>query len=139
MKVMVSACLLGENCKYNGKNNYNEKVLEYVRDKEIIPICPEMLADMPSPRPCVELVNGTVMDENGVNVDKIYRSGVKRAIEEAKRQGIELAILQSRSPTCGVRQIYDGSFSGCLKEGQGLFAEALMKNGFRVIDAQDVE
>lgn len=139
MKILVSACLLGENCKYNGKNNYNEKVAEFAQNKEIIPICPEMLAGMPSPRPCVELVHGAVVDENGVNVDEIYRSGVKRALEEAERKGIDLAILQSRSPTCGVRQIYDGSFSGCLIEGQGLFAEALIKNGYQVIDAEEVE
>lgn len=137
MKVLVSACLLGRNCKYNGGNNYHPEVARYVEDKEVIAVCPEVLGGMPVPRTCVEIVNGVLMDKAGNNVDEIFRRGVSRAMEQIKGMDIELAILQSRSPTCGVSQIYDGSFSGRLIEGQGIFAEALQKAGYTVIDVQE--
>lgn len=137
MKVLVSACAIGCNCKYNGKNNRNEFVIEYLRDKEIISICPEMLADMPTPRPCAEIVNGAVMDANGNNVDSDYRNAVAIALEKIKDERIDLAVLQSRSPTCGVNKIYDGTFTGKLISGQGLFAKALIDKGYNVKDTED--
>lgn len=138
MKVLVSACLLGKNCKYNGGNNYSEKVMEFLKDKEAIEICPEMMAGMPAPRPSVEISGGVVTDINGKNVDEIYRGGVKNALKEIEGKDIDLAILQSRSPTCGVKQVYDGSFRKKLIPGQGIFAEALVKAGYRVIDVEDL-
>jgi len=137
MKVLVSACAIGCNCKYNGKNNRNEFVIEYLRGKEIISICPEMLANMPTPRPCAEIVNGVVMDANGNNVDSDYRNAVAIALEKIKGERIDLAILQSRSPTCGVNKIYDETFTGKLISGQGLFAKALLDKGYTVKDTED--
>ncbi|WP_250228800.1 DUF523 domain-containing protein [Anaeropeptidivorans aminofermentans] len=137
MKVLVSACAIGCNCKYNGKNNRNEFVIEYLRGKEIISICPEMLANMPTPRPCAEIVNGVVMDANGNNVDSDYRNAVAIVLEKVKGERIDLAILQSRSPTCGVNKIYDGTFTGKLIPGQGLFAKALLDKGYTVKDTED--
>ncbi len=124
MKVLVSACVLGCNCKYNGRNNRNEAVIEYLKGKEVLSICPEMLANMPIPRPCAEIVDEVVMDDKGNNVDSDYRKAVALALEKIEGEKIDLAILQSRSPTCGVNNIYDGTFTGKLISGQGLFAKA---------------
>ena len=139
MKVLVSACLLGENCKYNGGNNYNAAVAEYVKDKEILPICPEMMAGMGCPRIPIEIVGGVLMDRNGNNVDAVMRSAVALAMERIRKEEIQCAILQSRSPTCGVNQIYDGSFSGKLIPGSGVLAQALKEEGYRVIDAEEIK
>ena len=137
MKILVSACLLGINCKYNGKSNRNEGVLKFLEGKEYISVCPELLTGLPIPRPCVELVDGVLRDENGENVDELYHHGVELALQQIAGEDIELAILQSRSPTCGVNQIYDGSFSGRLIPGQGLLAKALKERGIRIVDASD--
>jgi uncharacterized protein YbbK (DUF523 family) len=138
MKVLVSACTIGCNCKYNGKNNKNEVVIEYLRDKEVISICPEMLGNLGTPRPCAEIVDGAVMNEHGKNVDAEFRNAVALALKKIKDEEFDLVILQSRSPTCGVNRIYDGTFSGKLIPGQGLFAQALIQRGYTVIDAEDV-
>ena len=137
MKVLVSSCIMGKNCKYNGRNNLNTNVIEFLKDKEVIEICPELLANMPVPRLSAELVNGVVMDIQGNTVDKDYRYAVQLALEKIKDMKIDLVILQSRSPTCGVNHIYDGSFTGKLIDGQGLFAQALIKAGYKVVDSED--
>ncbi len=137
MKVLVSSCVMGKNCKYNGGNNYNPKVMEFLRDKDVIEICPELLANLPIPRPSAELVDGVVMNINGENVDKEYRHAVEISMKEIEHMDIDLAILQSRSPTCGVNQVYDGSFTGKLVKGQGVFAQELIRAGYKVIDSED--
>ena len=139
MKILVSACLLGENCKYNGGNNYNPAVAEFIKDKEVLPICPEMMAGMGCPRTPIEIANGVLMDRNGNNVDAAMREAVAQAMELIGQEDIQCAILQSRSPTCGVNQIYDGSFSGKLVPGSGVLAQALKNAGYRVMDAEDME
>ena len=138
MKILVSACLLGENCKYNGGNNYCAAVAEYVKDKEIIAVCPEVMAGMGIPRTPIEIVDGVLMDRNGKNVDDALRTAVAQAMERVRNEKIECAILQSRSPTCGVNEVYDGSFSGKLIPGSGVFAQALCDAGYPVIDAEDI-
>lgn len=138
MRVLVSACLMGENCKYNGKSNKNDAVIDFLKDKEVVRICPELLAGMPVPRPCAELVDGVVTDENGQNVDAAYRRAVELALAGICPEEFDLVILQSRSPTCGVNQVYDGSFTGSLTPGQGLFARALMERGCKVVDAEEI-
>lgn len=138
MKIMVSACLLGENCKYNGGNNYSAKVAKYIEGHEIIPVCPEVLGGLPTPRVPAEIVNGTVTRRDGVSVDKEFRRGAELALERAKQEKIDMAILQSRSPSCGVKQIYDGTFSNKKIKGQGVFARLLLENGFTVIDAEEI-
>ncbi|MBR3795831.1 MAG: DUF523 domain-containing protein [Clostridia bacterium] len=138
MKIMVSACLLGENCKYSGGNNRHERVLAFIEGHEVIPICPEVMGGLPTPRSPAEIVRGTVINREGVNVDTQYRLGAKMALEIAMREKIDLAILQSRSPSCGVHEIYDGTFSGTRIPGQGVTAKLLAENGFRVMDAGDL-
>ena len=137
MKIMVSACLLGENCKYNGGNNLNEKVLNYINGHEVIPVCPEVLGGLPIPRVPAEIVNGVVTTKDGRNVDVEFRKGAEIALEMAKKEQVDLVILQSRSPSCGVKQIYDGTFSGTRIDGQGVFARLLKENGFKMIDVED--
>ena len=139
MKILVSACLLGENCKYNGGNNYNAAVAEYVKDKEVLTICPELMAGLGCPRTPIEIVDGVLMDRNGNNVDAAMRETVAKVMEMIRKEDIQCAVLQSRSPTCGVNQIYDGSFSGKRIPGSGVLAQALQQAGYRVIDAEDIK
>lgn len=138
MKIAVSACLLGKNCKYNGGNNYSKKVSDYIKGHEVVPVCPEVLGGLSTPREPAEIVNGRVSHKDGTSVDKEFRQGAETALRIVKEQQIDLVILQARSPSCGVNTIYDGSFSGKIIPGQGVFAELLKKNGIKVIDAEDL-
>lgn len=138
MKIVVSACLLGEKCKYNGGCNYSESVAEFVKGREVIPVCPEVKAGLGVPRIPVEIVNGTVMDKNGNSVDECLRSAVAQILAELANEPIECVILKSRSPTCGVKQVYDGTFTGKLTDGSGVLADALQKAGYKVIDSEDI-
>lgn len=137
MTVLVSACLLGENCKYNGGNNCSPTILDFLKDKQVIPICPEILAGMPAPRPPVEVNGSRVLRKNGEDVTDAYCSGVCKAMQIAAQQPIDLVILKSRSPTCGVGQRYDGTFTGTLVNQSGLFAEALQQAGYLVKSSDD--
>ena len=138
MKIMVSACLLGENCKYNGNNNYNSDVIEFVKKHEVIAVCPEVLGGLSVPRNPAEIVDGVVMTKEHVSVDQEFRKGAEIALKQALDEQIDMAILQSRSPSCGIKQIYDGSFSGKLIKGQGVFAEMLKKAGIKIVDVEDL-
>jgi uncharacterized protein YbbK (DUF523 family) len=138
VKVLVSSCLIGKNCKYNGGNNLSEKLLEFLKDKEVIDVCPEMLAGLGCPRPPVEILNGRAVCKNGADIDEKFRSGVALAMQIIKDKNIDLAILQSRSPTCGVNQRYDGTFSKKLINERGLFAQALIDKGYKVLDIEDL-
>ena len=138
MTILVSACLLGENCKYNGGNNRNERVLRYVAGHEVIPVCPEVLGGLPCPRKPVEWVGERVLTRDGDDCTEAFRLGVQRAMDIIADRHIDLAILQSRSPTCGVKQIYDGTFSGVRVDGMGALARALHERGIPLMDAEDV-
>ena len=139
MKIIVSACLLGENCKYNGGNNLNDKVVSFLHGKEIIPVCPEMLAGLGVPRVPIEIVDGVIYDKNGKCVDHVLREAVEKIVGAIDPDEIECAILKSRSPTCGVKEVYDGSFSGRLVKGMGSLAAALQAMGITVIDCEEIE
>ncbi|MBQ1965468.1 MAG: DUF523 domain-containing protein [Clostridia bacterium] len=139
MKVMVSACLMGRDCKYNGGNNFSSALAEYLKDKEVVEICPEVLAGFPTPRPRIERVNGRVFNELGEDVHDQCLLGVQKAVKIALQEKVDLAILQSRSPSCGVNEIYDGTFSGVRIPGHGLFAEELMRAGISVLDIEDLQ
>ena len=133
---MVSACLLGENCKYNGTNNRNEELIGRLAGHEVIPVCPEVAGGLPVPRIPAEIVNGTVRNREGQNVDAAFRAGARAILEIAKRERPDLIVLQSRSPSCGAAEIYDGTFSGKRIPGKGVFAALACEAGFAV---QDVE
>ena len=138
MRIMVSACLMGENCKYNGGNNLNQKVLNYVKGHEVIPVCPEVLGGLPTPRIPAEIVDGTVITKDGRNVNEEFKKGAEIALKMAVENQIDLVILQSRSPSCGPKQIYDGSFSGKRIDGQGIFAKLLIEKGIKILDVEDL-
>lgn len=138
MKILVSACLLGKNCKYNGGNNLNQNVLDFIEGHEVIGVCPEQLGGLSTPRLPAEIVEGVVTNKEGVSVDAEFRKGAQTALAAALEKKVDLAILQSRSPSCGVKEIYDGSFSGKKIKGQGVFARLLSAHGIKVLDAEDV-
>ena len=138
MKIMVSACLAGENCKYNGGNNRNEKVLQLLEGNDVITVCPEQMGGLPTPRVPSEIRDGVVTAENGRIVDEEFRVGAAKCLKIALREQPDLIVLQSRSPSCGVKQRYDGTFTGTLKDGSGVTAELLMENGFRCVDVEDL-
>ena len=138
MKIIVSACLLGRNCKYNGGNNYDAKVAAFLEGKEIIPVCPEELAGLGVPRVPMEIVDGVLINREGVNVDGQVRAAIAQILDQLQGQEIECAVLKSRSPTCGVHQVYDGSFSGTLIDGSGTLAQALLSAGYVVMDNEDI-
>ena len=138
MKIMVSACLAGENCKYNGGNNQNEKVLQLMAENEVILVCPEQLGGLPTPRVPSEIKDGVVTSRDGRIVDAQFRAGAEKCLEIAMLEKPELIILQSRSPSCGIKQRYDGTFTGTLTEGPGVTAQLLLENGFRCVDVEDL-
>ena len=138
MKIAVSACLLGENCKYNGGNNYNEKLNEMLKKHEVLPVCPEVFGGLPTPRVPSETVNGKVTMRDGTDVDRAFRKGAEIALQKVIGFGADFCILQSRSPSCGVKEIYDGTFSGTKIPGKGVFVRELEKAGIAAVDAEDV-
>ena len=138
-KIMVSACLLGENCKYNGGNNYDPRVAALCEGREVIPVCPEALAGLGIPRIPIEILDGKVIRRDGVEVDAAIRAAVAQILEQIKNEDIQCAVLKARSPTCGARQVYDGSFTGKLVDGAGVLAQALKDAGYTVLDNEELE
>jgi len=139
MKILVSACLLGINCKYNGGNNFSQKVYDLSLTHKLVPVCPECLGMLPTPREPSEIVDGKVMTKTGQNVDNQFRKGALDALQIALDEKVNCAVLQSRSPSCGVINVYDGTFTGVLKPGSGIFASLLMENGIRTIDVTEID
>lgn len=137
-KVVVSACLLGENCKYNGGNNFSPAVAEFLRDREVIPVCPERLAGLGVPRSPIEIVGDDVRTKEGKSVTEALQRAIDEILAQLADEQIECAVLKSRSPTCGVKQVYDGSFSGTLVDGMGMLSQALHKAGYTVIDSEEI-
>lgn len=137
MVLLVSACLLGQNCKYSGGNNLMEGLARQLQGHTVIPACPEVLGGLSTPRSPAEIVNGIVTARDGAVVDGAFRSGAARTLAMAKEQGVSLAILQSRSPSCGVKEVYDGSFTGVRRPGQGVTAALLQANGIQTVDVEE--
>jgi uncharacterized protein YbbK (DUF523 family) len=132
-KILISACLCGENCKYNSGNNYNECAKKLVDSNKAIMVCPEVDGGLPTPRVPAEIQNGAVINKDLIDVTKEYEKGAKAALKTALENKVELAILQARSPSCGSSKIYDGTFSGTLIDGQGVTTKLLRENGIKVI------
>jgi len=135
---MVSACLLGENVKYNGGNNRDETLLAFLQDKTVLSICPEVMGGLPCPRPCGEIVDGVVRTADGKSVDAEYRRGAAAALDIAKKNAVDLVVLQQRSPSCGVHMIYDGTFTGRKIPGHGAAAALLIDAGFATFDSSEI-
>lgn len=140
MNILVSECLLGINCTYKASNNKNDKVLELLSKYNLIPICPEQLGGMTTPRPPSEVyINGKVINVNGENVTQNYVLGANISLQLAKMYNIKYAILKSKSPSCGNGKIYDGTFSKTLINGNGKTAQILIDNGIKVFDENNID
>ena len=130
--IIVSACLLGVSCRYDGNSKPNEKIIDLKEKYNLIPICPEIMGGLPTPRMPAEIKDGRVKTENGIDVTEEYKKGADEAIKLAKLFGCKKAILKENSPSCGCGKIYIGEFTRTLKDGNGITAELFMKNGIDV-------
>ncbi len=134
--ILVSACLVGINCKYSGGNNFNQKIFDLVKEGKAIPICPEQLGGLKTPRKPVELkvIDGKryAIDNEGNDVTENFERGAIEVLKLAKSLNINKAILQPRSLSCGVNKIYSGNFDNKLIDGNGILADLLIENGIEV-------
>ena len=141
--ILVSACLVGINCKYSGGNNFNQKIFDLVKEGKAIPICPEQLGGLKTPRKPVELkvIDGKryAIDNEGNDVTENFERGAIEVLKLAKSLNINKAILQPRSPSCGVNFVYDGSFNGNKVKGKGITAEMLNEIGIKTLSEKDLE
>ncbi|NPV42971.1 MAG: DUF523 domain-containing protein [Firmicutes bacterium] len=145
--VLISGCLIGINCKYNGSNNKTREIVELVKKGLAVPFCPEQLGGLPTPRYASEIQQGSgedvlegrarVINQIGQDVTENFKRGAEEALKLAKILGTKFAILKSKSPSCGYGKIYDGSFSGVLVNGNGVTAALFLKNGIKVITEKD--
>jgi uncharacterized protein YbbK (DUF523 family) len=141
---LVSSCLAGINCRYDGKNNLNKKVLDLVKAGKAIPVCPEVLGGLATPRDPSEIIvdqeeNRKVVTEKGKDLTAEFELGAEKTLQIAKVVGAKKVILQQRSPSCGAGKIYDGTFSGNIIKGNGLTAELLIKNEIEVLTEADLD
>ncbi|MBU0530115.1 MAG: DUF523 domain-containing protein [Nanoarchaeota archaeon] len=135
---LVSACLAGINCKYNGSSKPKEKIIEMVKNGEAIPVCPEQLGGLTTPRETAEQKNERVFTKDGKDVTTEFVKGANEGLKIAILAGCKEAILKARSPSCGSGKVYDGSFSGKLIDGDGVFAALLKKNGIRILTEEEI-
>ena len=137
-KVIVSACLLGENCKYSGGNNYNPDVARLADKFELIPVCPEVFGGLDTPRPPSEIVGDRVISKTGDDVTCQYHDGAEKTLYIARENNCPVALLKERSPSCGCSKIYDGTFSGTLVDGNGITAQLLLDNDIAVFGESNI-
>ena len=140
MNILVSACLLGTPCRYDGTGKL-EPALERLRTQghTLVPVCPEVLGGLPTPRPPAERQpDGRVITREGGDVTAEYRAGAERALEIAQKHGCTWAVLKERSPSCGFGQVYDGTFTRALIPGTGVAAELLSAHGVAVYGESQV-
>jgi len=135
--IIVSACLAGFKCKYNGEANTDLKIVELVKKGVAIPVCPEQLGGLPTPRVPSEITGEKVISRDGVDVTEQFEKGARLTLEVAKLYNCTEAILKSKSPSCGSGKIYDGTFSGVLTDGDGVTAKMLKENGVKLRTEKD--
>ncbi|MGN1328776.1 MAG: DUF523 domain-containing protein [Eubacterium sp.] len=139
MKILVSACLLGENCKYNGGNNKNDDVIKLSEKHTLIPVCPEKLAGLAIPREPCEVIDGKVSNKIGEDVTEAFYDGAEKTLYVAEESGCQIAVMKERSPSCGFGKIYDGTFTSKIVNGNGITSDLLYKNGITVIGETQLE
>ncbi len=140
MKILVSACLLGEACRYDGESRPCAHIIRLKEKHTLIPVCPEVLGGLPTPRPASEIqADGSLKNTEGADVTKEYRRGAETVLAIAREQGVTVAILKEKSPACGVGRVYDGSFTRTLCEGNGVCAALLLQNGIRVLGESETD
>lgn len=137
MKIVVSKCLLGYPCRYDGRSVPCKEVIDLQSNHQLIPVCPEELGGLPTPRVPAEIVGDRVIRQDGIDVTAEYSLGAKLALTYALEEGCKLAILKSKSPSCGKGQICDGTFSGTLKGGDGITVRLFESKGIEVINEKE--
>lgn len=137
MKILVSSCLLGIPCRYDGKSVENRRIWALAKRHVLIPICPEQMAGQPAPRPPAEICNGRVLTKSNEDVTEVFAKGAELSVLLATRLGCTHAVLKQNSPSCGCGQIYDGTFMGKIIHGDGVTTRALKKNNVTVISDED--
>ena len=140
-KLLISRCLLGDACRYDGKSKpLPAETLDALRARyELIPVCPEVLGGLPTPRTPSERQGSRVVMKTGADVTAEYRCGAEIALRLAQEHNVCAAVLKERSPSCGKGRIYDGTFTGTLKDGDGVTAETLLNAGFTVYGESEIE
>lgn len=139
MKILISACLCGIGCRYDGKSIYYEKLDQLNQAHTLIPICPEILGGLPTPRPPAEIQHHRVMTCLGTDVTPQYKKGADETLKIAKMLHCSCAILKERSPSCGCGKIYDGTFSKTLKSGDGITASILKQAGIKIFGESQID
>lgn len=137
-KILVSACLFGNNCRYKGDNCLSEKLLDLGKDNVLIPVCPEQLGGLPTPRHPAERVGEKIISDIGVDVTEEYNRGANLAVEIAKANAVDYCVLKANSPSCGKGVVYDGTFTGGKREGNGVTVDKLLAEGFIVITENEL-
>ncbi|MBP3508388.1 DUF523 domain-containing protein [Oscillibacter sp.] len=138
MRILISACLLGVCCRYDGASKPHPLTAALAERHTLVPVCPEQLGGLPTPRPPAERRDGRVVTQSG-DVTEQYRRGAEETLKLCKLFGCEAAVLKERSPSCGHRQVYDGTFSGTLTAGDGVTAELLSAHGIPVYGESQIE
>ena len=131
-KLLISACLLGRNCKYNGGNNYTPLVEALKARYDLVPVCPECFGGLPIPHEPSERVGDKVLSKSGEDVTEPFRRGAEKTLAAAIQQGVTRAVLKERSPSCGCGSIYDGTFTGTRVPGEGVFARMAREAGLEI-------
>lgn len=137
-KILVSACLLGYKCRYDGKSNKNDDVIALGEEYELISICPECFGGLPTPREPAEIKDGRVVNILGEDVTEQFKSGAEQALYIAKECNAPCALLKENSPSCGCGKIYDGSFTKTKIDGNGVTAQLLVDNEIQVFTEAEI-
>ena len=138
-KILISACLVGDKCKYDGHTNYTPLIKDLLEKYELVPFCPEVEGGLPTPRKPSERKGDKVVNNAGKDVTRNFQLGAEKALNICKYLNIKIAILKENSPSCGVNQIYDGNFKNKLIKGEGVTTELLRKNGIAVYNENQIE
>lgn len=139
MNILVSACLLGVNCRYDGKSILIDKLKKLSKKHNLIPVCPEIYGGMTTPRVPSEIIKDKVISKSGVDVTANFERGANETLKLARFYDCQFAILKERSPSCGYGKIYDGTFTGNIIDGNGVTAELLSKNGIKIIGESEID
>lgn len=138
-KILISACLVGDKTRYDGKSNYNPKIRDLLTKYELVPFCPEVEGGLKTPRNVSEIKEEKVFDINGKEVTKYFVRGAEAALNICKYLQIKVAVLKENSPSCGTHNIYDGNFQNKKIRGKGITAKLLENNGVKVISEEEID
>lgn len=139
MNILISACLLGVNCRYDGGGKLIDQIDKLKEIYNLIPVCPEVYGGLQTPREPAEIIDGKVINREGEDISENFTRGAEETLHLAKLYNCKYAILKERSPSCGFGQVYDGTFSGNLIKGNGITAELLSKNGIKIIGESQID